>query len=108
MNEKKYQSVKIQFFFAESYGNKELENLKKKVTTWACNAPFESTISVFPTHNEVEFVVTFDTTDGNPRQDLGAWCNSKLQTLIDSHKQPATCHWGTSVWSSHYFGKEVA
>ncbi len=108
MTEKKFESVKIQFSFAERWGNKELENLKKKVATWANKAPFESTTSVFPTYHEIEFVVTFDVTERYPRQDLVAWCNSWLQKLIDSHKEPATVHWGTSSWSSHYFGKEVA
>ena len=108
MTEKKFESVKIEFSFAEKWGEKELENLKKKVTTWAGNAPFESTISVFPTYHEIQFVVTFDVTDKYYAQDQGAWANSKLQRLIDSHKQPATCQWGTSVWLSHHFGKQVA
>jgi hypothetical protein len=88
---KKYESLRIQFFFSDGYEDKDLRRITSKVFTFTKNSDYQYVTSLFIERNEIQFVVTFDVTEDGHR--IFDELDKPLQRLIDSHKEPATSQW---------------
>ena len=88
---KKYESLRIQFFFENDFQDKDVRRITSKVATFTNNSGYQYVTSVFVERHEIQFVITFDVTDdGNAIFDE---LRSKTQRLIDSHKEAAMSQW---------------
>lgn len=97
---KKYESLRIQFFFENDFQDKDLRRITSKVHTFANNSGYQFVTSVFVERHEIQYVITFDVTnDGNTIYDA---LRSKAQRLIDSHKEAATSQWS---YANSYSGQ---
>jgi hypothetical protein len=97
---KKYESLRIQFFFSNDYEDKDVRRITSKVQTFANNSDYQYVTSVFIERYEIQFVVTFDVTEDAHR--IYDELDKPLQRLIDSHKEAATSQWS---YANSYSGQ---
>lgn len=97
---KKYESLRIQFFFENDFQDKDVRRITSKVATFTNNSGYRYVTSVFIERHEIQYVITFDVTnDGHAIFDR---LRTKAQRLIDSHKEAATSQWS---YANSYSGQ---
>jgi hypothetical protein len=98
---KKYTALKVEFHFEEMTTQKDMDRVTKKVLTYAKNSGLEHIVNFWWTAHQIGVVINFDCTDYGSMIFTEAWANSKLQNLIDSHKQSAYAQWDIKTVVSH-------
>ena len=93
---KMFTSVKISFYYEADVTQKQIDNITKKVTTVINNADYTATASFFAERNQIEAIVTFDVTGGYANG-IYDQLRSRLNRLIDSHKEAATYQWDNTT-----------
>ena len=96
---KKFATLELSFAYENDVTEKELNNIKKKVTTFINNAEYNSNVGVFINRHEIRTIITFDITDGGHR--IYDELRSSIGRLIDSHKQPATAEWAMTSFGGN-------
>jgi hypothetical protein len=89
---KKYESLRIQFYFDGEYEDKDVRRITSKVHTFTKNSGYENVTSVFIERHEIQYVITFDVTDCG-WSTIFTELDRPLSRLIDSHKEAATAQW---------------
>ena len=96
---KKFTTVKISFYYDADVTQKQIDNITKKVTTVINNADYTATASFFAERNQIEAIVTFDVTGGYANG-IYDQLRSRLNRLIDSHKEAATYQWDNTTFTN--------
>jgi hypothetical protein len=97
---KKFTAVEIDFYFEERViSQKDYANIKKKVTTLAKNSEYPAIVSIFTSASNVKAIISFDITGAG----FGIYADlfSRLNRLINSHKQPATYGWDNDSFGAN-------
>ena len=97
---KKYESLRIQFYFDGDMQDKDVRRITSKVATFTNNSGYKYVTSVFIERHEIQYVITFDVT--NDYAGIYDALRSKTQRLIDSHKEAATSQWS---YANSYSGQ---
>ena len=97
---KKYESLRIQFYFENDIQDKDVKRITSKVATFTNNSGYQFVTSVFVERHEIQYVITFDVT--SDYAGIYDALRSKTQRLIDSHKEAATSQWS---YANSYSGQ---
>lgn len=98
---KKYESLRIQFYFDGEYEDKDIRRITSKVHTFTKNSGYEHVTSVFIERHEIQYVITFDVTECGWSTIFNE-LDKPLSRLIDSHKEAATSQWS---YANSYSGQ---